>query len=304
MFLLTLRCAVGGLALRTARQAVPRQTAAGDGAGDGGGAFSIETTAYDPTADTTAYDATSDSPLPQDVLESLPAELRGFDFEGYTFDGGDDEGGMDMDDLAKLEAELLAGGRPAPLGRETAGYRWSQDAAHVELYVPLRDAPPDSDVSLVVTETSFKLDLHGAKHHGFDGVSGALGGAVVPERSAWAVSSGAEGAGIVVRLYKRRQAGEGACDMWRHALQGEASAPTAQLSGLCAITEARFLQFADSVEIEVDVPAATKARDVRLELSAETWDLELAGHLAFEQLGGSFCGAIRPDRTAWPANYF
>jgi len=87
--------------------------------------------------------------------------------------------------------------------------------------------------------------------------------------------------------------------MWRHALQGEASAPTAQLSGLCAITEARFLQFADSVEIEVDVPAATKARDVRLELSAETWDLELAGHLAFEQLGGSFCGAIRPDRTAW-----
>ena len=71
---------------------------------------------------------------------------------------------LSIDELERRERALLAADEiPAhamkPAVVECARYRWTQDATHVKVEVPLPRRPSETDVALVVGETSFDLSV-------------------------------------------------------------------------------------------------------------------------------------------------
>ena len=165
---------------------------------------------------------------------------------------------------------------------ECARYRWSQDATHVKVEVPLPNRPSQTDVALVVGETSFDLSVVNADVT----IRGQLAGEANPGRCGWDLFE--EGDGLIVRVAKRGN------DDWDTFLVDEVPAPTASYRGVCEATGASYEQTSTEMRIEVALPDHVEARDVNVDV-ADAWSVTAGAW----SLGGELMGAVRVDDTAW-----
>ena len=166
---------------------------------------------------------------------------------------------------------------------ECARYRWTQDATYVKVEVPLPRRPSETDVALVVGETSFDLSVVNADLV----IRGQLSGEANPGRCGWDLWE--EGDGLTVRVAKR---GDGD---WDDFLVDEVPAPTASYKGVCEVTGASYEQTATEMRIEIKLPDHVEARDVHVDVSGGAWAVEAGAW----SLGGALMGAVRADDTAW-----
>ena len=166
---------------------------------------------------------------------------------------------------------------------ECARYRWSQDATHVKVEVPLPNRPSQTDVALVVGETSFDLSVVNADVT----IRGQLAGEANPGRCGWDLWE--EGDGLTVRVAKR---GDGD---WDAFLVDEVPAPTASYKGVCEVTGAAYEQTSAEMRIEIKLPDGAEARDVNVAVAGDVWSVEAGAW----SVGGALPGTIRVDDTAW-----
>ena len=166
---------------------------------------------------------------------------------------------------------------------ECARYRWSQDATYVKVEVPLPRRPSETDVALVVGETSFDLSVVNADLV----IRGQLSGDANPGRCGWDLWE--EGDGLTVRVAKRGD------EDWDTFLVDEVPAPTVSYKGVCEVTGASYEQTSTEMRIEIKLPDGVEARDVNVNVSGGAWRVE-AGTWS---VGGALMGAVRADDTAW-----
>ena len=166
---------------------------------------------------------------------------------------------------------------------ECARYRWTQDATHVKVEVPLPRRPSETDVALVVGETSFDLSVVNADVT----IRGQLSGEANPGRCGWDLWE--EGDGLIVRVAKRGD------EDWDTFLVDEVPAPTASYRGVCEATGAYYEQTSTEMRIEVALPDHVEARDVNVNASGDTWRVDAGAW----SVGGGLMGAVRADDTAW-----
>ena len=166
---------------------------------------------------------------------------------------------------------------------ECARYRWTQDATHVKVEVPLPRRPSETDVALVVGETSFDLSVVNADVT----IRGQLSGEANPGRCGWDLWE--EGDGLIVRVAKRGD------EDWDTFLVDEVPAPTASYRGVCEATGASYEQTSTEMRIEVALPDHVEARDVNVAVAGDAWSVTAGAW----SLGGALMGAVRADDTAW-----
>ena len=166
---------------------------------------------------------------------------------------------------------------------ECARYRWTQDNNFVRVEVPLPRRPSETDVALVVGETSFDLSVVNADVT----IRGQLSGEANPGRCGWDLWE--EGDGLIVRVAKRGD------EDWDTFLVDEVPAPTASYRGVCEATGAYYEQTSTEMRIEVALPDHVEARDVNVNASGDTWRVDAGAW----SVGGGLMGAVRADDTAW-----
>ena len=166
---------------------------------------------------------------------------------------------------------------------ECARYRWTQDATYVKVEVPLPRRPSETDVALVVGETSFDLSVVNADLV----IRGQVSGEAVPGRCGWDLWE--EGDGLTVRVAKRGD------EDWDAFLVDEVPAPTASYRGVCETTGASYEQTSTEMRIDVALPNGIEARDVDVVVSGGAWRVNAGAW----SVGGSLPGTIRVDDTAW-----
>ena len=166
---------------------------------------------------------------------------------------------------------------------ECARYRWSQDATHVKVEVPLPNRPSQTDVALVVGETSFDLSVVNADVT----IRGQLAGEANPGRCGWDLWE--EGDGLTVRVAKRSSV------EWDAFLVDEVNEPTASYKGVCEVTGASYEQTSTEMRIEIKLPDHVEARDVHVNVSGDAWRVDAGAW----SVGGALPGTIRVDDTAW-----
>ena len=167
--------------------------------------------------------------------------------------------------------------------RECARYRWTQDATHVKVEVPLPRRPSETDVALVVGETSFDLSVVNADVT----IRGQISGEANPGRCGWDLWE--EGDGLTVRVAKRGD------EDWDAFLVDEVPAPTASYKGVCEATGASYEQTSSEMRIELKLPDHVEARDVHVNVSGDAWCVDAGAW----SVGGALPGTIRVDDTAW-----
>ena len=167
--------------------------------------------------------------------------------------------------------------------RECARYRWTQDNNFVRVEVPLPRRPSETDVALVVGETSFDLSVVNADLV----IRGQLSGEANPGRCGWDLWE--QGDGLIVRVAKR---GNGD---WDTFLVDEVPAPTASYRGVCEATGASYEQTPTEMRIEVALPDHVEARNVNVAVAGGAWSVTAGAW----SVGGALPGAVRADDTAW-----
>ena len=167
---------------------------------------------------------------------------------------------------------------------ECARYRWSQDATHVKVEVPLPNRPSQTDVALVVGETSFDLSVVNADVT----IRGQLAGEANPGRCGWDLFEDG-GDGLIVRVAKRGN------EDWDAFLVDEVPAPTASYKGVCEATGASYEQTSTEMRIEVALPDHVEARNVNVAVAGGAWSVTAGAW----SVGGALPGAVRADDTAW-----
>ena len=167
--------------------------------------------------------------------------------------------------------------------RECARYRWTQDATYVKVEVPLPRRPSETDVALVVGETSFDLSVVNADLV----IRGQVSGEAVPGRCGWDLWEA--GDGLTVRVAKRVDV------EWDAFLVDEVPAPTASYRGVCETTGASYEQTSTEMRIEIILPDHVEARDVHVNVSGDAWRVDAGAW----SVGGALMGAVRADDTAW-----
>jgi len=248
--------------------------------------------------------------------------------------------GLDIDTLTKWEADYVGGHvtrRPPRLGRECGSYRWTQDAEHVYVTIPLPGRPPSAnDVSMVVSQEEFALDIIFPRRE-FTGVRGPLAGSVSVPKSRWEFADDpVDGPALEVTLEKTGPATD-FVEWWGAFLLSETPAPVVQFKGIDAATGARFQQHLDTFDIELDVPRDVEPRDVRVDVDPTGWRVRVRRGgfdddalffeeddedvLLFEEdalpveeeddddddleddvvldVGGDFIGRVDPSETSW-----
>ena len=165
---------------------------------------------------------------------------------------------------------------------ECARYRWTQDNNFVRVEVPLPNRPSETDVALVVGESSFDLSVVNADLV----LRGQLSGEANPGRCGWDLFE--EGDGLIVRVAKRGN------EDWDTFLVDEVPAPTASYRGVCEVTGASYEQTSTEMRIEIKLPDHVEARDVNVAV-AGAWAVNAGAW----SLGGELMGAVRVDDTAW-----
>ena len=166
---------------------------------------------------------------------------------------------------------------------ECARYRWTQDNNFVRVEVPLPNRPSETDVALVVGESSFDLSVVNADLV----IRGQLSGEANPGRCGWDLFE--EGDGLIVRVAKRGN------EDWDTFLVDEVPAPTASYRGVCEVTGASYEQTSTEMRIEIKLPDHVEARDVNVAVAGDAWSVEAGAW----SLGGALMGAVRADDTAW-----
>ena len=166
---------------------------------------------------------------------------------------------------------------------ECARYRWTQDATYVKVEVPLPRRPSETDVALVVGETSFDLSVVNADLV----LRGQLSGEANPGRCGWDLWE--EGDGLTVRVAKRGDAD------WDAFLVDEVPTPTVSYKGVCEVTGASYEQTSTEMRIDVALPNGIEARDVDVVVSGGAWRVNAGAW----SVGGALPGTVRADETAW-----
>ena len=166
---------------------------------------------------------------------------------------------------------------------ECARYRWTQDATFVRVEVPLPRRPSETDVALVVGETTFDLSVVNADVT----IRGQLSGEANPGRCGWDLWE--EGDGLTVRVAKRGDAD------WDAFLVDEVPTPTVSYKGVCEVTGASYEQTSTEMRIEIELPDGAEARDVNVAVAGDVWSVEAGAW----SVGGALPGTIRVDDTAW-----
>ena len=194
---------------------------------------------------------------------------------------------LSIDELERRERALLADDDISTAMKpdavvECARYRWTQDATFVRVEVPLPNRPSQTDVALVVGETSFDLSVVNADVT----IRGQISGEANPGRCGWDLWE--QGDGLIVRVAKR---GNGD---WDTFLVDEVPAPTASYRGVCEATGASYEQTSTEMRIEVALPDHVEARDVNVAV-AGAWAVNAGAW----SLGGALMGTVRADDTAW-----
>jgi len=166
---------------------------------------------------------------------------------------------------------------------ECARYRWTQDNTFVRVEVPLPRRPSETDVALVVGETSFDLSVVNADLV----IRGPLSGEANPGRCGWDLWE--EGDGLTVRVAKRDDV------EWDAFLVDEVMAPTASYKGVCEATGASYEQTSSEMRIELKLPDHVEARDVNVAVAGDVWSVDAGAW----SVGGALPGTVRADDTAW-----
>ena len=166
---------------------------------------------------------------------------------------------------------------------ECARYRWTQDATYVKVEVPLPRRPSETDVALVVGETSFDLSVVNADLV----IRGQVSGEANPGRCGWDLWE--EGDGLTVRVAKRGD------EDWDAFLVDEVPTPTVSYKGVCEVTGASYEQTSTEMRIEIILPDHVEARDVHVNVSGDAWRVDAGAW----SVGGALMGAVRADDTAW-----
>ena len=166
---------------------------------------------------------------------------------------------------------------------ECARYRWTQDATFVRVEVPLPRRPSETDVALVVGETSFDLSVVNADLV----IRGQVSGEANPGRCGWDLWE--EGDGLTVRVAKRGD------EDWDAFLVDEVPTPTVSYKGVCEVTGASYEQTSTEMRIEIILPDHVEARDVHVNVSGDAWRVDAGAW----SVGGALMGAVRADDTAW-----
>ncbi|KAJ8607276.1 hypothetical protein CTAYLR_009529 [Chrysophaeum taylorii] len=205
---------------------------------------------------------------------------------------------MEIEDLEALEAEFLRGGRHMPprLGSECGSYRWTQDATHIHVTVPLPSRPPHSDVSLVVAPTEFGVEVIFPTRE-FEGVRGALGGAVDTTKTKWHVEDDPfQGPRVRAAIRKERDH-----EMWRVFLVGEEHAPTVQFAGTCRVTGARFKQHRHTFDLEFDLPAdvVEDPDRLRVDVTPTSFLVDIPDDPTWLPRRAQLRGRVVPEDTVW-----
>ena len=195
---------------------------------------------------------------------------------------------LSIDELERRERALsdddgISSHAIHPSAVECARYRWTQDNNFVRVEVPLPRRPSETDVALVVGETSFDLSVVNADLV----IRGQLSGEANPGRCGWDLFE--EGDGLIVRVAKRGN------EDWDTFLVDEVPAPTASYRGVCEATGASYEQTSTEMRIEVALPDHVEARDVNVAVAGGAWAVNAGAW----SLGGALMGAVRADDTAW-----
>ena len=195
---------------------------------------------------------------------------------------------LSIDELERRERALLADDDISTAMKpdavvECARYRWTQDATFVRVDVPLPRRPSETDVALVVGETSFDLSVVNADLV----IRGQVSGEANPGRCGWDLWE--EGDGLTVRVAKRGDAD------WDAFLVDEVPTPTVSYKGVCEVTGASYEQTSTEMRIEIILPDHVEARDVNVNVSGGAWAVNAGAW----SLGGALPGAVRADDTAW-----
>ena len=195
------------------------------------------------------------------------------------------DGNLSIDELERRERSLLAENMSWMDANkelntnavvECARYRWTQDATYVKVEVPLPRRPSETDVALVVGETSFDLSVVNADLV----IRGQLSGEANPGRCGWDLWE--EGDGLTVRVAKR---GDGD---WDAFLVDEVPTPTVSYKGVCEVTGASYEQTSTEMRIEIILPDHVEARDVNVNVSGGAWAVNAGAW----SLGGALPGAL------------
>ena len=195
---------------------------------------------------------------------------------------------LSIDELERRERALLADDDISTAMKpdavvECARYRWTQDATFVRVDVPLPRRPSETDVALVVGETSFDLSVVNADLV----IRGQVSGEANPGRCGWDLWE--EGDGLTVRVAKRGDAD------WDAFLVDEVPTPTVSYKGVCEVTGASYEQTSTEMRIEIILPDHVEARDVHVNVSGDAWRVDAGAW----SVGGALMGAVRADDTAW-----
>lgn len=178
--------------------------------------------------------------------------------------------------------------RRPKLGRECELYRWTQDATRLYVEIPLANAPPHTDVSLVIGGDEFAASV--VSQRDFEGVRGTLGGAIWPQKSRWEVVNDPPSISVTIE----KQGGEGYAVMWQAFLLEEVPSPTVRYAGVCETTGVRFRQYIDTIELELDLNETRASVDVDGENN-----LRIDSPSLQESLRGKLFGTVVAPETVW-----
>lgn len=248
-------------------------------------AVSTRITCSRPDTDTTPNEAID---LPQDKstnfkeLERLEAEY--YERQRLKYD-------KEFQMRAKMRHELES----IPMEKQCHRYRWRQTETAFDVEIPMLTACEDDQLWLVVEQDQLQVAVR--NDDTFGAITGFFTGKVNREECSWRIHQRDAEPYVNLRIIK--MATEGTYEFWSELLQGEEESPTIRFKG--KTDRYRWRQNAETIEVEIPVPADVTKRKTHLEFDpAGAWmKLSFDNIPEFEPLEGKFKGLMTPLDSVW-----
>ncbi|CAM9732277.1 unnamed protein product, partial [Sphacelaria rigidula] len=191
--------------------------------------------------------------------------------------------------LAKMRYEYDA----MPMERQCHRYRWRQTKNTMDVEIPMLKACDDDQLWLVVEKDQLQVAVR--NDDSFGAVTGFFPGEVNREECTWRVHQRGGEAFVNLRIVKA--AHKATYELWGELLQGEKESPTIRFQG--RTDRYRWRQNAETIEVQIPVPADVTKRRTRLELDPSRMKLSFKNVPEFKPLEGKFKGLMSPMDSVW-----